>query len=685
MGEKSKLQFDTPVQYLKGVGPHFAKILGTRGIKTVEDLLEWYPRAYEDRRAARSISTLRPGEIVSLTATVVKVSSQPLGRSQRRIYDVMVRDATGFVACKFFRVPYKGYFERFQPGQSVRVVGKVTLYRGRIEFHHPDLRSDDPDEELADCLVPIYTETEGLSLTKLRKLMVFALHELNGQIPDNIPGSIRARYKLLSRYEALKQLHQPGQDAGSEFLHFKSEAHRRVIFEEFFWLELLLASRRSEFRQTTAPAIVAEEEKLSKIISVLPYELTGAQKRVLGEVLEDLKERHPMHRLVQGDVGSGKTVVALLACAAAGFAGYQSTIMVPTEILAEQHYKNAQKILEGTGLRVAILVGSQTAKEKREISERLAAGEVDIVIGTHALIQDTVSFQQLGLVVVDEQHRFGVEQRQQLKQKGVSPHFLIMTATPIPRTLAMTVYGDLDVSVVDEMPPGRTPIVTRVVYSSKEQAVHGFIRDHVMKGRQAYVIYPLVEESEKIDLKNAVEEHGKLQKIFPEFKVGLLHGRMKGDEKDEIMRQFRDGSIQILVSTTVIEVGVDVPNANIILIEHAERFGLSQLHQLRGRVGRGAHKSYCILKLGYAVSEESRERAEIMARTTNGFEIAEADLEMRGPGEFLGARQSGLPGFKLANLVRDADILAQAREAAFEVIKREPQLKPPANIRFLAP
>jgi ATP-dependent DNA helicase RecG len=382
-----------------------------------------------------------------------------------------------------------------------------------------------------------------------------------------------------------------------------------------------------------------------------------------------------MHRMVQGDVGSGKTLVCFMAAIFCTEGGKQACLMVPTEILAEQHFKNAQKLLSPLGMRVALLTGKSKASERKDLFEKLAQGEIDFLIGTHALIEDEVIFKELALVIIDEQHRFGVEQRGRLKNKGVSPHFLIMTATPIPRTLAMTVYGDLDVSIIDEMPPGRSPIQTRVAFENKKPQALQFMAEQIQKGRQAYVVYPLVEESEKIDLKNAVSEYELLQKQFPSFKIGLLHGKMKPAEKDEVMSRFRAGEYQILVSTTVIEVGVDVPNANLMIIEHAERFGLSQLHQLRGRVGRGEHKSFCILIMGHAVSEEARERTTFMEKSTDGFKIAEFDLEMRGPGQFMGTRQSGLPGFKMANLVRDLAILQQARAAAFEVLKKDPALK----------
>jgi len=676
------LKLDTQVQYLKGVGPKLGDILRKKGVETIQDLLEWYPRAYEDRRAARNIASLRPDETVSLKAQVVKVSSFNMGRSSRKIYDVTLRDGTGKIHCKFFRVPYKGYFERFQPNQIVRVIGKVTHYRGQIEFHHPDIQDIKSEGESdSDRLIPIYPESEGLTNRAIRKLVEAALKELKpaAEVFERFPGWMRDKYHLVKRFEALENLHDPPKDAGHDFIEAKSEYHRRIIFEEFFWLELYLAARRSGMKRDRAPVLKTDGQLVEKLRRGLPFSLTGAQERAFGEIVKDLAKGHPMHRLVQGDVGSGKTLVALMAALVAVENKMQAAIMVPTEILAEQHDLNARKLLEPLGIQVGLLTGSMKQAERNQTYEMLRNGMIQVCIGTHALIQEAVEFAHLGLVVIDEQHRFGVMQRNELKQKGVSPHFLVMTATPIPRTLAMTVYGDLDVSVIDELPPGRSPIQTRVAFDNKRPQVMRFLEEQLAKGRQAYIVYPLVEESEKIDLKNAVDECERLRAELPGRQIGLLHGKMKPEEKEEVMRQFRSGEFHILVSTTVIEVGVDVPNANLMIVEHAERFGLSQLHQLRGRVGRGAHKSFCILMPGYAVSDESRARLEIMEKTTDGFKIAEADLEIRGPGEFLGARQSGLAGFKMANIVRDVAILQEARAAAFEVFERDAQLERKEN------
>ncbi len=678
---KPSLQLSTSVQYLKGVGPRNGSLLEKRGLKTVEELLNYYPRAYEDRRAARNIASLKGEDLVSLRAQIVKVTGFAMGKSTRKIYDVLIQDASGQIHCKFFRVPYKGYFERFQPYQEVRIVGKVTDYRGRLEFHHPDLRDLEPDEEIGDALIPIYTEIETLTSSKVGKLIRQTVDLLPKDVvpTEKFPLELRQKQNLITRWEALTQLHVPPVEKAAEFIELKSAAHRRIIFEELFWMELYLAGRKAGLQKEVGVQIESTGSLAEKLLASLPFQLTGAQKRVVDEILKDLKKGHPMSRLVQGDVGSGKTMVAFLASLHVIESGHQASLMAPTEILAEQHAKVAARILEPLGIRVGLLTGKSKPKERAELLHRLQAGEVDLLIGTHALIEDVVQFKSLALAIIDEQHRFGVEQRARLKRKGVSPHFLVMTATPIPRTLALTVYGDLDVSTVDELPPGRIPIQTRVTYDSKRPEALQFMAAQIEKGRQAYLVYPLVEESEKIDLKNAVAEFESLSATFKQIRFGLVHGRMKSEEKEFTMNEFREGRVQVLVSTTVIEVGVDVPNATLMMIEHAERFGLSQLHQLRGRVGRGSQKSFCVMILGHAVSEEARQRTAFMEQTTDGFKIAEFDLELRGPGEFLGTRQSGLPGFQMANLVRDLQILMQARESAFEILQNDPSLERSEN------
>jgi ATP-dependent DNA helicase RecG len=671
------LTIDTSVQYIKGVGPKLGGILSRRGINTVGDLLEWFPRAYEDHRAIRNIASLKAEQVVSLVAEVASVRSSALGRTGKRMFEMMVKDQTGRVSCKFFRIPHKGFFDKFQTYDKIRIIGKVSDYRGRMEFLHPEIHHAQVGIEESDSLVPIYTETEGLSPSKIRRIISMALD--SSSLEDSLPAWMYRDFQLLEWPQALREIHQPPKNAADLFLSFKSPAQQRMIFEDFFWMELLLVMRRAELEREKAFQVKSRSELVDQIRDGLAFQLTSAQDRALAEIVTDLQKQHPMHRLVQGDVGCGKTIVALLAAVQVADSGFQTCLMVPTEILATQHFQSWQKKLEPLGPRVALLTSQVKESTKKEIYHKLASGEIDIVIGTQALLQSSVQFKQLGLVIVDEQHRFGVEQRVTLKEKGISPHFLLMTATPIPRSLAMTLYGDLDVSVIDELPLGRQSILTRVTHEAKRNLIWEFLEKQVNQGRQAYVVYPLVEESEKIDLKNATEEFEKLKAKFPQVSFGLLHGKMKSVEKDQTMQEFREGKIQVLVATTVIEVGVDVPNANIMIIEHAERFGLSQLHQLRGRVGRGEYKSYCILVLGSAVSDEARRRVEIMERSGDGFKIAEADLELRGPGEFLGTRQSGLLGFKIADLVRDFGTLEKARAAAVKLIEIDPDLKKPEH------
>jgi len=675
------LYLDTPVQYIKGVGPALAQRLARKSVYTVKDLLFFFPRAYEDRRAARLVSTLTSGETVSLLAQVVRVSSIPLGRTRRRIYEVLVQDSSGRIRCKYFTTPYKGYFDRFEPGTQVRVVGKLTNYRGQLEFHHPDILIADENEENVDEIVPIYPETEGLSSRKIQSIILKALSDL--ELPEVFPPWLINEFNFPTRKKALLAIHKPPKSSTRDFLTLSSQEHQRFIFEEFFWFEMIMAKKRAQIEVETGPQLGQANTFGEEVLKSLPFQLTKAQTKVLEEIERDMKKPSPMHRLVQGDVGSGKTVVAWLAASMAISNGYQTALMAPTEILAEQHYKNACQLFEPLKLKVSLLTGSMSKKERQEVVDELREGQVSVVVGTHALIQEGVEFQNLGLVIIDEQHRFGVYQRLALKQKGFSPHMLIMTATPIPRTLAMTVYGDLDVSVIDELPPGRTPVETKVVYESKSDRVYQFMADRAKSGAQAYIVYPLVEESEKLDMKAAVTSFEMLQQKFPDVRFGLLHGRMKGKEKEAVMTSFRDGHVQVLVSTTVIEVGVDVPNATLMILEHAERFGLSQIHQLRGRVGRGSKKSYCVLVLSGASSEEARQRCRIMESTQDGFRVAEADLEIRGPGELLGTRQSGLPEFRIANIIKDALVLQSAKVVAQRVISEDPYLKKPEHQELL--
>lgn len=693
------LDLQTPIQFLKGVGPALGDRLRKKGIYNIRDLVEYIPRAYEDQRLNRKINNLEVGETVKLKAQVLKSRQFNIRGGKRKIYELLVKDETGTIICKFFRLPFKGYFDSFEPYTNVYVIGTLVNYGGKKEFHHPDIEiikdnEEEPEAPRENSLVPVYSETEGLAQKKIRNLVDtafkhLALSEMDLKSEkekllsyDPLPDWLKTDLKLPEFKDCLHNIHYPALIDKYNYHDFKTPFHYRLIFDEFFEMELLCAYKKQFRKKEDSRPMLEESQRLSKLKQDLPFTLTKAQERTIKEILQDLKQSSPMHRLVQGDVGSGKTLVALCAAVYAIDNGYQVTMMAPTEILAEQHLNSARRILEPLGIRCGFLSGSQKTKEKLEVLNQLQNGEIQFCIGTHALIEDPVTFKKLGLVIIDEQHRFGVAQRQKLKEKSVTPHFLIMTATPIPRTLSMSLFGDLEVSVIDEMPPGRTPIVTKKLFSSQKKDLYPYMKKHLQNGRQAYIVYPLIEESETLDLQNATEEFEKLKEIFKEFKIGLLHGRMKAEEKEEIIAEFKANQIQILVSTTVIEVGVDVPNANIMVIENAERFGLSQLHQLRGRVGRGAYESYCFLVMGNAISKIAQERVEMMVKTNNGFEIAEFDLQIRGPGEFLGSKQSGLPLFKFAKLGQNTNLLELARQKAFEIFELDPELNDPKNLKI---
>lgn len=696
------LDLQTPIQFLKGVGPALGQRLKKKGIYSIKDLVEFLPRAYEDQRLHRKIENLIVGETVKLKAQVVKSRQFTIRGGKRKIYELLVQDETGTIICKFFRLPFKGYFNNFEPRTSIYVIGTVIMYGGKKEFHHPDLEiikedSNNPDESSPpreNSLVPVYSETEGLTQKKIRSLVDaafknLALSEMDLKSEkekllsyDPLPEWLKTNLKLPEFKESLRNIHYPAYIDKYNYHEFKTPFHYRLIFNEFFEMELLCAYKKSLRQKAQSLPMDLDSVRLAELIKKLPFQLTKAQLRTIKEVIGDLKQNSPMHRLIQGDVGSGKTLVALCAAVHAIDNGYQVTLMAPTEILAEQHLQTAKKILEPLGIRCGFLSGSQKTKDKLEVLTQLEKGEIQFCIGTHALIEDPVTFNKLGLVIVDEQHRFGVSQRQKLKNKSAVPHFLIMTATPIPRTLSMSVLGELDVSVIDELPAGRTAIQTKLLYLSQKKDLYPYIKNQILKGRQAYIVYPLIEDSETLDLKNATEEFESLKSIFSEFSVGLLHGRMKSEDKDEVMRLFKCNQIQVLVSTTVIEVGVDVPNASIMVIENAERFGLSQLHQLRGRVGRGSYESTCFLVMGDAVSALAKERVQMMVKSNNGFEIAEFDLKLRGPGEFLGSKQSGLPLFKFARLGENTNLLELARKIAFEIFEKDPNLSDPENIKI---
>ena len=675
-----KLNTNTPLQYLKGVGPKLSAVFAKKGINTVGDLIHRHPRIYRDQRVLNSFSELKPQAYITLYGYVADKKVFHVAGGRKQIYEMVVKSPAGYISCKYFRLPYRGYFDSLEIDQKVKVTGQVRYYQNRPELTHPDVHPfSGEDEEQEDALIPIYTEIEKISQIKIRKMIATAFSALmQDEVflqSDPLPEWLKQEYHLKDKISALREIHQPQSKEAELYLRFQAPAQKRLIFDEFFFLQLYMGMKKAGLKKESAPPIKISSAFSDQVKRSLPFSLTQAQERVFREITEDMQKNHPMHRLIQGDVGCGKTIVALLSACPVIESGFQCAIMAPTEILAEQHYQNALSLLKPLNISVSLLTGKTRARVKREICEKLLSGYTSLCVGTHALIQESVQFKKPGLVIVDEQHRFGVHQRALLKSKGVGTHFLVMTATPIPRSLAMTLYGDLNVSVIDEMPKGRKPVITKRVWPNRKENMWHFLEEQVQQGRQAYVVYPLVEESEHIDLKNAVGEYEKLKKRFPHFNIGLLHGRLSPVEKQEVMSAFVKGETQILVSTTVIEVGVDVANASVMLVEHADRFGLSQLHQLRGRVGRGGYESYCLLALSQGFSEDAKARLSMMEKTSDGFKIATADLEIRGPGEFLGTKQSGLPEFKMANLIRDGRILETAKSAVLKVLEKDPLLK----------
>ena len=669
------VSLQTNVQMVKGVGPQRAELLAQRGIYTLEDLLNYLPFRYEDRIHFSKIKDVQPNGTYTLRARVMSGQAVRGMHGRDAIYHLLVQDDTGSLPCKFF---HGGYLEgRLKPGHELILHGKVEIDKqrpARREMVNPQIEmisSAEVDSTEMGRIVPIYEVVGTFGSRQIRRAIYATLQNLEQQIPDVLPVDLRKRLGLPTRRDAVIQTHFPSPEESLEALNlFRSPAQRRLIFEEFFLYQLSLALGRKATRTENAIPFRVREDKVREALKrILPFKPTGAQKRVLAEIAADLERPVPMNRLLQGDVGSGKTIVALQAAVIAMVNGCQAAVMAPTEILAVQHYLAAKRILAPGGYRVELLISGMKPAEKTAARERIRTGEAQLVIGTHALIEESVQFQRLGYVAIDEQHRFGVLQRKRLMDKAVrhghAPHVLVLTATPIPRTLSLTLYGDLDVSVVDELPPGRTPIATRMTTERHLPGVWEFLRREVEAGHQGYVVYPVIEES-KLELKAAIEEYARLSKtIFPRLKVGLLHGRLSSEEKEDVMQRFRANEVQILVATTVVEVGVDVPNATVMVIEHAERFGLAQLHQLRGRIGRGAQKSHCILVAPGRLTEEGQARLETMVRTNNGFEIAETDLQLRGPGEFFGTKQSGGLGFHVASPLRDRELLDLARKEAF--------------------
>lgn len=681
----ARKNLETPMRFIKGVGPRLAEILAKRGINTVEDALYLLPHRYEDRRELQSVAELRPGQQEVFFAEVLAADTTPT-RGGKRFFEAVVGDGSGTVTLKWFHYNAAYMKKLWQVGKKGIFTGEVAQYGFQREVRHPDVEWLSEGEDLSSAMardplnfgriLPVYPLTEGLHQKTMRKVMKEVADRFAPCAEDALPPRLIASHSLLPLSSAFRDAHFPQNNADIKLLNEgATPAHRTLVFDEFFFLELGLALKRRGVAMEEGIPFQVTHRYTRELLKLLPFQLTGAQRRVLSEIKVDMMAPHPMHRLVQGDVGSGKTLVALMAALVAAENGCQSAIMAPTEILAEQHYLNIHRWCEQLGIKTVLLTSAMKGKAKAAAMEAVATGDAHIVVGTHAVIQERVEFNRLGLGIIDEQHRFGVLQRSVLKKKGINPDILVMTATPIPRTLAMTLFGDLSLSVIDELPPGRTPIETRIAYESRRSQVYGVIREEVKKGGQAYIIYPLVEETGKTDLKAATEMAAHLSgDIFPDLRVGLLHGRMRPEEKEAVMAAFKNRETDILVATTVIEVGIDVPNATVMVIEHAERFGLSQLHQLRGRVGRGSAKSRCILLTSGKLSEDGKKRLRVMEETTDGFRIAEEDLSIRGPGDFLGTRQAGLPDFRVADIIRDGRMLEEARQAALSLLKDDPEL-----------
>lgn len=680
MERRASVRLDTEVRFLKGVGDKRAQILAKLELYTLQDLLYHLPRRYEDRSHFRRIAHARPGEAATFAGKIVTVDNLS-PRKGLTLTKAFLDDGSGALELVWYNQPYLK--DRLLKLRNRRIVvyGVVKDTGWGLQMETPeweDLEENDSMDGLlhTNRIVPIYPLTEGIGQKQMRQILWNAIQYAD-LVPEILPREVRERVGLMPVADAIRQVHFPDR------MDLITPARQRLVFEEFFVMQLGIGIKRQQIAQERGIAMRIDEDRLmEKIRQIVPFELTNAQKRVIREIWDDMRRPHPMNRLLQGDVGSGKTIVAGAAILAAVDNQYQAAIMAPTEILAEQHYMVLHRLFQPLGITVELLVGRLTPRQRAQAYERIASGRGMVAVGTHALIQEGVSFARLGLAIVDEQHRFGVLQRAALRDKGIAPHLLVMTATPIPRTLTLSLYGDLDVSIIDETPPGRKPVKTYWKFPEDRLKVYEGVRKLVAQGRQAYIICPLIEESEKLQVRAAEDLYEHLRKdVFPDLRVGLLHGRMKPAEKEAVMEAFRAGEIDVLVSTTVIEVGVDVPNAVAMIIEDAERFGLAQLHQLRGRVGRGEHQSYCVL-IADPKTDEGKARMEIMTRTNNGFLIAEEDLRIRGPGEIYGTRQSGMPSFRVADLVKDMHLLEVARQEAFRLLERDPDLNLPQHQRL---
>lgn len=675
----------SPIQYVKGVGPAKAKLLKRLGIETVRDVLFFLPQRYEFRPALCNISNIKFDKVQTVVGKVISTRLIETKKNPAlKIVEVDISDGSMWLKAKWFNQTY--IKNMMSAGKQVLLTGLVKRDNFSLlptivnpEFEILDDINDLDISVKQDCIIPIYGLTEGLTQRKIRSIVSFVFNHCQINIQDPIPDEILSRRGLPRLYDAINAIHFPSTDMVLDDLNsYQSNYHRRLIFDELFIIQLGLKALKNNLQSINGISMRGDGRLRGQLITQLPFRLTSAQKRVISEIYRDMASTKTMNRLIQGDVGCGKTIVALLSMLNAVECGYQSALMAPTEILAEQHYANICSYLKGLDVKVIIC----TANRKNKLTY-IPRSEADIIVGTHAIIQENISFEALGLVVIDEQHRFGVLQRASLRKKGENPDCLVMTATPIPRTLALTVYGDLDYSVIDELPPNRRPVITRLFFEKNKNEIYDILKREIKNGRQAYVVYPLIEESENSDLRSAVEGAERLKAVFPEFEIGLVHGRMKAEHREKIMDDFKNGKVDILVSTTVIEVGVDVPNATVMLIVHAERFGLAQLHQLRGRVGRGEHESYCFL-LCYGFSEEAKRRLMVMVKTADGFKIAEEDMKIRGYGDFFGTRQSGMPNMRFANLFRDSKVLEIAQKEADELIKKDPMLNNYTHLKRFA-
>ncbi len=660
------LDLTKDVKYVKGVGPNRVKLLNKIGIYNLGDLITYYPRDYEDRSKPRMIQNLVNGEDSLIKAVAVSRVVEIRLKNRMCMYKLVVQDETAKCTIIWFNQSYLK--NKFIIGETYYFFGKANIRMGKFEMSSP-VFDDVNTKNNTGRIIPIYSSTYSLSQNTIRKIIENGLEMVDGNLEENMPEYILDNYNLLGINEATKKVHFP-----ESFEEFK-EARKRLVFEELLTMQVALLGLKNKYSRDIKGIEFAKEYKFSDIINDLPFNLTNAQIRVLQEIENDMEKDKSMNRLLQGDVGSGKTIVSIIAAYKAVKSGYQAAIMAPTSILASQHLESFTEILEKYNIRCELLISSITKKKKEEILEKLKNGEIDVLIGTHAILEDNVIFKNLGLVVTDEQHRFGVRQRSKIASKGKNPDVLVMTATPIPRTLALILYGDLDISIIDELPPNRKKIDTFAVTKQMEERVNNFIKKQIEEGRQCYIVCPLVEENEEIDAKSVLELAEKYKnETFKEYKVEYIHGKMRQKEKDEIMLEFKEGKIDILISTTVIEVGVNVPNSSIMVIENAERFGLAALHQLRGRVGRGEYKSYCILKYN-SKSDVVRQRMKIMQDTNDGFVIAEKDLELRGTGEFFGTKQHGIPDFKIANLFEDIPILKMVQDLSKKIEEEDPRIR----------